>query len=111
VVRADRLAESGATGAFERLYWGGILRSFLAGALWAWGGTLLATASLLLVLPSLDAAATGRRVGVIFAALVGCGLAAGFHAHVRGRKGGLRWAALGVVVAWALAAVLARDSA
>jgi hypothetical protein len=111
VARADRLAESGAADAFERLYWGGILRAFTLGALWAWGGTVLGISLLLAVLPRLAAAATGRRVGFVFAVLVGTGLAAGFHAHVRGRKGAIRWAALGVVVAWVLAAVLSRGAA
>ncbi len=110
VARADRLAESGAVGAFEWLYWGGLLRAFTLGALWAWGASVLGLAALLVMLPRLSAAATGRRVGFVFAALVGAGLAAAYHAHVRGRRGALRWVALGVVVALVLSAVLHRGA-
>lgn len=111
VVRADRLAASGSAGAFERLYWGGILRLFALGALWAWGAALLGLAALLALAPRLSVAATGRRVGFAFAVLVGAGLAAGYHAHVRGRPHGLRWVALGVVVALVLSTVLSRGAA
>lgn len=111
VARADRLAETGAVAAFERLYWGGILRSFALGALWAWGASLLGVALLLACVPNLVAAATGSRVGFVFAALIGAGLAAGFHAHVRGRPGAWRWLALGVIVTLVLTTVLFRGAA
>jgi len=108
VERADRLVDAGAVTAFERLYWGGLFRSFATGALWSWGASLAGVAVLMACMPSLVGAATGRRVGFVFATLVGAGLAAGLHAHVRGRQGGWRWAALGVLVTLALSSVLFR---
>lgn len=111
VVRADRLAETGMVGAFERLYWGGILRSFALGALWAWGASLLGLALLAATIPALVSVTTAPRVGFIFATLVGAGIAAGFHAHVRGRSGAWRWVALGVIVTLVLATVLSRSAA
>lgn len=111
VARADRLAEAGAASAFERLYWGGLFRAFTLGALWSWGATILGLALLLLVMPRLILAASAERVGFVFAALVGAGIATAYHAHVKGRKGALRWVALGVVIALVLSAVLHRSAA
>ncbi len=96
--RADAFAEQGAVGSFERLYWGGMLRLFLGGALWAWGGTLLFLWLALWLLPYLALAFTAKRAGIVFAVLAGTALAAAYHAHVRGRARGLRWATIGAVV-------------
>lgn len=96
--RADSYADRGALGAFERLYWGGLLRLFVGGALWAWGGTALLLGVALWLLPPLAFVFTARRAGILFAVLLGAGLAAAFHVHVRGRARGLRWAALGAIV-------------
>lgn len=100
--RADALADQGALGSFERLYGGGLVRLFLGGALWAWGGTLFLLGLALWVLPYLAETFTARRAGIVFAALLGAGLAAAFHANVRRRAHGLRWAVLGVVVTFLL---------
>ena len=100
--RADALADQGAIGSFERLYWGGLVRLFLGGALWAWGGTLFLLGLALWFLPYLSEAFTARRAGIVFAALLGAGLAAAFHANVRGRTRGVRWALLGIVVTFLL---------
>jgi mannose/fructose/N-acetylgalactosamine-specific phosphotransferase system component IIC len=96
--RADSCADRGALGSFERLYWGGLLRLFVGGALWAWGGTLLFLGIALWLLPPLATVFTARRAGVLFAALLGAALAAAFHVHVRGRARGLRWATFGAIV-------------
>lgn len=98
VARADALAESGAILSFERFYWGGVVRTFLVGAAWAWGGTILLLWFALTYLPRISAALTARRAGVVFATLLGAAAAAGFHTHVRGRPHGWRWAALGALV-------------
>jgi mannose/fructose/N-acetylgalactosamine-specific phosphotransferase system component IIC len=110
VVRADRLAAAGEARAFEFLYWGGLLRAFAVGALWAWGASLLGLAALLIILPRLGGFLTARRIAFIFAALLGAALAAAFHAHVRGRKHGIRWAALGATAAFVLTFVLKRGT-
>lgn len=96
--RADALADRGEIRSFERFYWGGLLRVFLSGALWAWGGTLLLLGFALWFLPQLSLSFTARRAGVVFATILGAALAAAFHAHARGRPQGLRWAALGAIV-------------
>jgi mannose/fructose/N-acetylgalactosamine-specific phosphotransferase system component IIC len=98
VARADALAEAGAFAAFERLYWGGLLRAFLVGAAWAWGGTILFLWAALTYLPRLAPALTARRAGVVFATLLGAAAVAAFCALVRHRPHGLRWAALGALV-------------
>jgi len=99
VARADSLAGAGAFGAFERLYWGGLVRAFLVGAAWTWGGTILFLWMALAFLPRLSGALTARRAGILFATLLGAGIAAAYHAHVRGRRHAIRWAALGALVA------------
>src|SRR5512143_167634 len=38
VARADHLAARGDFAGFDHLYWSGLLRTFLVGAAWAWGG-------------------------------------------------------------------------
>jgi hypothetical protein len=100
--RADACADRGAIGSFERLYWSGLLRHFVGGAVWAYGGTLFLLGLALWLLPYLSQAFTARRAGIVFAVLLGAALAAGFHAHVRGRARGLRWAALGAIVTFLL---------
>lgn len=96
--RAEALASSGSLGSFERFYWGGLARSFLTGAFWTWGATVLLAGVALGVLPRVAVAITARRVGFVFAVLLGAALVAAFHAHVRGRRQGLRWTAVGALV-------------
>jgi mannose/fructose/N-acetylgalactosamine-specific phosphotransferase system component IIC len=98
IARADALAAGGAFSAFERLYWGGLVRAFLVGAAWAWGGTILLLWAALTYLPRLAPALTARRAGVVFATLLGAAAVAAFCALVRRRPHGMRWAALGAVV-------------
>jgi len=98
VARADALAESGAFAAFERLYWGGLIRAFFVGAAWASGGTVLFLWAALTWLPRLASALTARRAGVMFATLLGAAAVAAFCAMVRRRQHGMRWAALGALV-------------
>ncbi len=110
LVRAEGLAAAGAVGSFELVYWGGIVRAFVFGAVWVWGASLLGLAALLAFLPRLSAVINGRRAAVVLAALVGVALASAYHAHVQGRKDALRWAALGAAVAFILSAVLSRGA-
>ena len=49
-------------------------------------------------LPRVAAWLNGGRIGFLFAAMLGAALAAGYHAHVRGRGMGARWMALGVAL-------------
>ena len=102
VERARDLVARGAIGSFEWLYWGGVLRAFALGAAWSWGATLLGLAAALALLPPLAPALTGRRIGFLFAAVLGTGLAVAYHAHVKGRRGGAKWAALGAAAALVL---------
>jgi len=106
VGKAERIAATGEAGAFELLYWGGVLRAFLIGSFWTWGGTLLGLTLSILLLPHLSGYLTGRRIGFLFAALLGSGLAAAYHAHVRNRGRVLGWVALGAAAAVALATTL-----
>lgn len=108
LVRAERLAAAGNARAFDFLYWGGLLRVFTMGALWAWAASLLGLAALLVVLPLLSEVLTARRIGFALAALIGAGLAAAYHAHVAGRKQAFRWVALGATAAVILSVVLRR---
>jgi mannose/fructose/N-acetylgalactosamine-specific phosphotransferase system component IIC len=110
LVRAEYLVTAGEARAFEFLYWGGILRLFVAGALWAWAATLLGLAALLAILPRLSEVLTARRIGFVFAALVGAGLASACHAHVAGRKQVFRWVALGATAAVVLSVVFRRGA-
>jgi len=110
LVRAERLAAAGEARAFEFLYWGGILRAFAAGALWAWAATLLGLAALLAILPRISEAFTARRIGFVLAALIGAGLAVAYHAHVAGRKQAFRWVALGATAALVLSVVFRRGA-
>ena len=106
VERARGLVAAGEIGAFEWLYWGGLLRSFALGAAWSWAATLLALAMTLAVLPIVAPALTGRRIGFVFAAALGAGLAVAYHAHVNGRRRGVAWAVLGAAAALVLVTVL-----
>jgi mannose/fructose/N-acetylgalactosamine-specific phosphotransferase system component IIC len=110
LARAEGFAKAGEARAFEFLYWGGILRAFLAGAVWAWAATLLGLAALLAILPRISEVMTARRIGFVLAALVGTGLAAAYHAHVAGRRQALRWVALGAVAATVLSVVFRRSA-
>jgi len=110
LARAEVLAAAGRTGAFELLYWGGMLRTFVVGALWAWGASLLALAALVVVLPHVSGALTARRIGFVLATLIGAGLAAAYHAHIPGRRHAARWAALGATATAVLTAVLRRGA-
>jgi hypothetical protein len=98
VARADALALSGAVDRFERLYWGSVVRTFLVGAAWAWGGTILFLWAALTYLPRIASALTARRAGVLFATLLGAGVVAALNAHVTGRRHAVRWALLGAFV-------------
>jgi mannose/fructose/N-acetylgalactosamine-specific phosphotransferase system component IIC len=98
VERADHLAASGSFAAFERLYWGGLARTFLMGAAWTWGGTILFLWAALSFLPRFAETLTARRSGILFATLLGAGLATAYHAHAHGRRGAIAWAALGAFV-------------
>jgi len=106
VARADRLALAGEVGAFERLYWGGVVRAFAVGAAWSWGASLLGIALVTALLPRLAGFLTSRRIGFLFATLLGAALAAGYHAHVRGRRRGRRLALIGAVATLVLLSVL-----
>lgn len=98
IARADALAEAANFGAFERLYTGGLLRAFLVGAAWAWGGTILFLWAALTYLPRFASTLTARRSGVVFATLLGTAAVATFCTLVRRRPHGMRWAALGALV-------------
>lgn len=98
VARADELAQSGQADRFERLYWGGLVRLFLVGAAWAWGGTILFLWVALTWLPKIASALTARRAGVLFATLLGAAVITAWNAHVRGRSRATRWAVLGALV-------------
>jgi len=62
------------------------------------------------VLPALSEWLTGRWIGFGFATTLGAALAAGYHAHVRGRRAGGRWMALGAAAALVLLAVARETS-
>jgi len=98
VARADALAAAGAFASFDRFVAGGLLRAFLVGGAWSWGGTILLLWIALSWLPRFAGELTARRAGVVFATLLGAALAAGLTTHVRGRHHGWRWAALGAMV-------------
>ncbi len=95
--RADELARQGKLGRFEVLYWSGVLRVFLRGALWSAGGTMAGIAIAAALLPRIARLLTGPPTGLLFAVLMGLAFGAGFHTHVRGRPRGVRWAAIGAL--------------
>lgn len=108
VAKADALAERGAAGSFQSLYWRALGRIFLVGAAWAWAGSLIGLTLAMFLLPHAASYLTGRRIGFLFATLLGAALAAGYHAHVRGRRGGARFMALGAAVALVVITVASR---
>jgi hypothetical protein len=108
--KAERVAAEGKAGAFERLYVGSLVRIFVLGFLWSWGASVLGLAACLALLPRLAGFLTARNVGFLLAGLLGCGLAAAYHAHVRGRRGAPALAALGATVALVLLAVLRKGT-
>jgi hypothetical protein len=107
---AETLAVGGKAGAFEVLYVWSLVRVFVLGFLWSWGASVLGLAACIALLPRLSGFLTGQHVGFLLAGLLGCGLAAAYHAHVRGRRGAPAWAALGAAVALVLLAVLRKGA-
>lgn len=100
--RLDRAASQGDAGSLEALYWWGVIRILLHGALWALTAAAALGALALLLIPRLASGMHGSTVGGGFAGLLGAALAAAYFAHVRGRPAGLRWAALGALAAIAM---------
>jgi len=96
--RAEELVLEGKVSAFERLYWRGVARLFLRGATWSAAATVAGVAAAAMLLPHM-ARLTGPRAGLVFAAILGVALGAGYHTHVRTPKHGLRWAVLGALAA------------
>jgi hypothetical protein len=96
--RAESLLVEGRLKAFEALFWGGVFRTFVRGATWSAAASVAGLAATALLLPRLAHLVTGPRAGLIFAALLGSAFGAGYVAHVRVSKQGLRWAALGALV-------------
>jgi len=96
--RGEELAREGKVPAFEALYWRGVGRLFLRGATWSTAATVAGVAGAAILLPHM-ARLTGPRSGLVFASILGVALGAGYHAHVRTPKQGLRWAFLGAAVA------------
>ena len=50
-----------------------------------------------------------RRIGFVFAVLLGGAVATAYETHVRGVKGGLRWTAAGAAATAALLLALASE--
>ncbi len=109
--RAATLAAAGDVGALERLHLGALWRIFTLGALWTWCGTLLFLAASLALLPRVIEYASARRVGFVFALLLGAALAAAYETHVRGVRRGWRWSAAGAAATAALLISLGREGA
>lgn len=97
--RADALAAAGELGGFEALYWWSVARVMLTGAVWSVAATLVGVGVTLLLVPRLAPRLDGWVFGCAFAGLLGAALAAAYHAHVRGRPRGARWAAWGALSA------------
>jgi hypothetical protein len=97
--RLDEAAADGDVGAFETLYWWGVIRVLLHGAFWAAAATAAFAAAALVLLPRVLDSLHGGVAGGAFAGLLGAALAAGYFTHVRGRPSGVRWAALGALAA------------
>lgn len=95
--RAEELVLQGKVRAFESLYWRGVFRIFMRGAIWSAAVTAAGVAAASVILPRAARFVTGPRAGLIFAVVLGVAFGAGFHTHVRVRHG-LRWAALGALV-------------
>lgn len=108
---AGTLAAAGAVGALERVHLGALLRIFTLGALWTWCGALGFLAASLAVLPRVTEYATARRIGFVFAVLLGAALAAAYQTHVHGVRRGWRWSAAGAAATAALLVAMAREGA
>jgi hypothetical protein len=100
--RAVVVAASGDAAAYERLYLGGLVRVFTIGALWTWCGSLVLLAAAMVLLPRIADLITVRRLGVVFAAILGAALASGYETHVAGSRRGFAWTAAGVAATGAL---------
>ena len=74
-----------------------MFRAFLRGATWSAAASVAGVAATALLLPRLAHLVTGPRAGLIFAVLLGSAFGAGYVAHVRVSRQGLRWAALGAL--------------
>ncbi|MEK7315823.1 MAG: hypothetical protein AAB011_06550 [Candidatus Eisenbacteria bacterium] len=107
--RAVALAAAGDAAGYERLYLGALVRIFTLGALWTWCGSLVLLAAALAILPHLAEFVTVRRIGFVFAVLLGAAVATAYETHVRGVKGGLRWTAAGAAATAALLLTLAAE--
>ncbi|MBI4365063.1 MAG: hypothetical protein HY568_06510 [Candidatus Latescibacteria bacterium] len=97
LARADDLAREGRVASFEALFWGGVFRIFLRGAIWSAGATAVGVALSVAFLPHMALLVTGPRTGLLFAVIMGLALGAGWHTHVRARSSGVRWAAIGAL--------------
>ncbi|HEU4723748.1 MAG TPA: hypothetical protein VFU59_00480 [Candidatus Eisenbacteria bacterium] len=109
--RAVALAADGDAAGYDGLYIWSLIRMFTLGALWSWCGSLAFLAVALAVLPRFAELITVRRIGFVFAVLLGGALAAAYETHVRGVKGGLRWTAAGAAAAVAMLLSLASEGA
>jgi len=109
--RAVSLAAAGDAAGYERLYLGSLVRIFTLGALWSWCAALAFLAAAIAILPRLADAITTRRIGFVFAVLLGGALGAAYDTHVRGVRYGLRWTAAGAAAAVALLLTLAAGGA
>ena len=107
--RAATFAAEGDVGGLERLTLGALWRIFTLGALWTWCGTLAFLAATLAILPRIIDVASARRIGFVFAILLGAALAAAYETHVRGVRRGWRWSAAGAAATAALLLSLARE--
>jgi len=109
--RAVVMAASGDAAGYERLYLGALLRIFALGALWTWCGALVLLAGAMAVLPRVVDLVTVRRLGVVFAALLGAALASAYETHVKGVKRGFAWTLAGAAATLALLFTLASEDA
>jgi hypothetical protein len=109
--RSEAFALAGNIGAFERVHIGALARLFTVGALWTWCGTLAFLTASLALLPMVTDLVTARRVGFVFAVLLGASLAAAYETHARGVRRGWRWSAAGAAATAALLISLGREGA
>ena len=109
--RATAIAASGDTGAYERFYLGALVRIFTLGALWTWCGALVLLAGALALMPRLAPLVTTRRIGIVFAVLLGAALAAAYETHVKSVRRGFAWTLAGAAAAVALLLTLASGDA
>jgi hypothetical protein len=109
--RAAIIAAMGDAGAYERFYLGSLVRIFTLGALWTWCGALGLLAVALAILPRIADLVTTRRIGIVFAVLLGTALAAAYDTHVKGVKRGFAWTLAGAAATVALLLTLAVGNA